>query len=298
MNLVTALRDVGRDDLDRAGGKGASLGELVNHGFPVPDGFVVTTDAYATAVVGTDLDARIAEQVAAGDDGAAIRAEVEKVTIPDDLRTAIAGAYARLGGPPVAVRSSATAEDLPGAAFAGQQDTYLHIIGEDALIDAVRRCWASLWTDRAIAYRRRLGIDPAQVRIAVVVQRMVEAETAGVLFTANPVTGDRGQMVVNASSGLGEAVVSGLVTPDHYVLDAQGAVLDWSPGRREVVITGVAGGGVAHTPGGSVPVRRLPADVLRDLARLGSAAAAHLGRPQDIEWADAGGELYLLQRVR
>jgi pyruvate,water dikinase len=296
MNLVTALRDVGRDDLDRAGGKGANLGELVNHGFPVPDGFVITTAAYAAAVAGTDLDARIAEQVAAGaDDGAAIRAELEKVTIPDDLATAIAGAYGRLGGPPVAVRSSATAEDLPGAAFAGQQDTYLHIIGEGPLIDAVRRCWASLWTDRAIAYRRRLGIDPAQVRIAVVVQRMVEAETAGVLFTANPVTGDRGQMVVNASSGLGEAVVSGLVTPDHYVLDAQGAVLDWSPGRREVVITGVAGGGVTHMPGGSVPVRRLPADVLRDLARLGSAAAAHLGRPQDIEWAYAGGDVHLLQ---
>jgi pyruvate,water dikinase len=194
----------------------------------------------------------------------------------------------------VAVRSSATAEDLPGAAFAGQQDTYLNVVGEDALVDAVRRCWASLWTDRAVAYRDRLAIDHAGVRIAVVVQRMVEAESAGVLFTANPVTGHRGQLVVDASSGLGEAVVSGLVTPDHYVLEPSGEVAAYTPGRREVVIRSTAGGGVTHDETG-VPVERLPDQALRELARLGTEVAAHFGRPQDIEWTYAGGKVSLVQ---
>ena len=296
MNRVSPLRAFDRGDLARAGGKGANLGELVRNGFPVPDGFVVTTDAYGGIVAGAGLDTRIAERLAAGeDDGSAIRADFEAVTIPEELRRAIVDAYAQLGGASVAVRSSATAEDLPGAAFAGQQDTYLNVVGDDAVVDAVRRCWGSLWTERAIAYRRKLGIDPDEVRIAAVVQRMVEAEVAGVMFTANPVTGDRGQIVIDASSGLGEAVVSGLVTPDHYVLNAQGTVSSWSPGRREVIIRGVAGGGVAHEAGESVPVQRLPDDVLEELAHLGTAVAAHFGRPQDIEWAYADRYVRLLQ---
>ncbi|MET8001151.1 PEP/pyruvate-binding domain-containing protein [Nonomuraea glycinis] len=279
MKLVAPLRSFGRGDLALAGGKGANLGELISHGFPVPDGFVVTTDAYA--------------QVAAG---LSTRDSVQRAAVPDELRREIIRAYAELGagGAPVAVRSSATAEDLPGAAFAGQQDTYLNVVGEDALIDAVRRCWASLWTDRAVAYRDRLAIDHAAVRIAVVVQRMVEAESAGVMFTANPVTGHRGQLVVDASSGLGEAVVSGLVTPDHYVLEPSGEVTAYTPGRREVVIRSTAGGGVVHDETGA-PAERLPDQVLRELARLGTEVAAHFGRPQDIEWTYAGGEVSLVQ---
>lgn len=292
MSVVAPLRAFGRADLALAGGKGANLGELVRAGFMVPDGFVVTTDAYA--VIARSVDLRAAERLAA-DDGAAIRAEFEAVTIPEDLAEAIADGYARLGGGPVAVRSSATAEDLPGAAFAGQQDTYLHVVGDAAVIDAVRRCWGSLWTDRAIAYRRRRGIDPAEIRLAVVVQGMIEAETAGVMFTANPVTGDRGQIVIDASSGLGEAVVSGLVTPDRYLLDPGGTVRVWTPGRREVVIRGAAGGGVTREAGDPTKVERLPAELLRDLARLGTAVARHFGRPQDIEWASADGRVWLLQ---
>src|SRR5919197_6375147 len=174
--------------------------------------------------------------------GELIRAGFPSVAVPDEVRAAIVAAYQELGGGPVAVRSSATAEDLPGAAFAGQQDTYLNVVGEAALIDAVRRCWGSLWTDRAIAYRRKLGTDDTEVSIAVVVQRMVDAETAGVMFTANPVTGDRTQIVVDASSGLGEAVVSRLVTPDHYVLDRHGKAREFRPGRREVVVRSTVGG--------------------------------------------------------
>jgi rifampicin phosphotransferase len=292
MKLVGPLAAFGRDDLALAGGKGANLGELLRAGFPVPDGFIVTAEAYAA--VARALDLSITEPLAE-DDAAAIRAAFATVTVPQALGRAVADAYAALGGGPVAVRSSATAEDLPAAAFAGQQDTYLNVAGEAAVLDAVRRCWGSLWTDRAIAYRRRRGIDAGEVRMAVVVQRMIQAETAGVLFTANPVTGDRDQLVVDAGSGLGEAVVAGLVTPDHYVLDRRGRVRDWSPGRREVVIRPTTGGGVTHHPGEGTPARLLPDRVLRALARLGGDVARHFGRPQDIEWAYAQGRLWLLQ---
>jgi pyruvate,water dikinase len=215
--------------------------------------------------------------------------------MPDDVRTAIIEARAALGGAPVAVRSSATAEDLPGAAFAGQHDTYLNVVGDDEVLDAVRRCWASLWTDRAVAYRRRRGIGSEHVRMAVVVQAMVAADSAGVLLTANPITGARDEIIVDASTGLGEAVVSGLVTPDHYVLNALGQVREWTPGRREVVIRAAAGGGVTHETTHGPETSRLHADVLAELARLGTGVAEHFGRPQDIEWACAQGRVWLLQ---
>jgi phosphohistidine swiveling domain-containing protein len=288
---VLPLTAVGRDDLAAAGGKGANLGELVRAGFPVPDGVVITTEAYATVVEHAGLAAAVA--TAAADDGAALRAAFAAVEIPDDLRSAILDAYALLGNGPVAVRSSATAEDLPGAAFAGQQDTYLNVVGADALLDAVRRCWGSLWTERAIAYRARRDVLSGGVRIAVVVQRMVPAEFAGVLFTANPVSGDRTEVVVDASSGLGEAVVSGLVTPDHYVLDADGRVRERRRGLREVVVRGVEGGGVEHGRGEAL--EELPDAVLAELAALGRRVAAHFGRPQDIEWAWADGRVWLVQ---
>ena len=291
--LVTRLNTVGRDDLAVAGGKGANLGELIQGGFPVPDGFVVSTEAYAAVVEGGGLAAVIADGLTADDGGAAIRAAFADVVIPDGLVTAILEAYRDLGGGPVAVRSSATAEDLPGAAFAGQQDTYLNVVGDDAVLDAVRRCWGSLWTERAIAYRDRQGIDPGEVRIAVVVQEMVDAEFAGVMFTAEPVTGDRSAVVVDASSGLGEAVVSGLVTPDHYVLDASGRVRNYTPGRREVVIRSAAGGGVTRAK--NADATTLPDTVPAELAALGRAVAAHFGRPQDVEWAYADGRVWLVQ---
>ncbi|MGH3588739.1 MAG: PEP/pyruvate-binding domain-containing protein, partial [Pseudonocardia sp.] len=189
--------------------------------------------------------------------------------------------------------SSATAEDLPGAAFAGQQDTYLNVIGPDALLDAVRRCWGSLWTERAIAYRDRRDVDQAGVRIAVVVQRMIPSEFAGVMFTANPVTGARDEIVVDASSGLGEAVVSGLVTPDHYVLDTAGAVRERRAGRREVMVRGTAEGGVTHSS--DEAHTELSDAVLAELAGLARAALDHFGRPQDIEWAYAQERVWLVQ---
>ncbi|MEV8148693.1 PEP/pyruvate-binding domain-containing protein [Arthrobacter sp. NPDC080073] len=297
------LADFCAGDIGSAGGKGAALGELAREGFPVPPGFIITTNAYlsflAETKVGLELDSLLSGLSDAPDGGArtgaAIRSLFAEAHMPGPLRQEILDAYENLGGGAVAVRSSATAEDLPGAAFAGQQDTYLNVIGEEDVIQAVSSCWASLWTDRAMAYRLRQGIDPHEVAIAVVVQKMVRAAMAGVMFTANPVTGERGEIVVDANPGLGEAVVSGRVTPEHYVLDRSGRVRGFTPGGHEVVISGAEGGGTrerAGTPGGKPG---LAAGQLAELARLGREAQQHFGRPQDMEWAVAGGVLYVLQ---
>ena len=198
----------------------------------------------------------------------------------------------------VAVRSSATAEDLPEAAFAGQQETFLGVSGERALLDAVRRCWASLWSDRAISYREQHGLAQMPVKLAVIVQRMVAADVAGVMFTANPVSGARDETIIEASAGLGEALVSGLVTPDHFVLRNtrhRWQIVERHQGRQEVEVRPRAGGGVEQVAGaaGSGPV--LPDAVLLQLARMGASIAKHFGRPQDIEWAWADGKLSILQ---
>jgi pyruvate,water dikinase len=197
----------------------------------------------------------------------------------------------------VAVRSSATAEDLPDASFAGQQETFLNIVGMDALLDAVWRCWASLWTDRAVSYRASHGIDPVAVRLAVVVQRMVDAQVAGVLFTANPLTGKRRQAVIDANPGLGEAVVSGATTPDHFVLTTQtGEIIERRIGDKRLVIRATAGGGIARVEQPAQQTACLSDTQVRVLASLGAKVEAHLGTPQDIEWAcDASDTVWLLQ---
>src|SRR5215203_1159056 len=298
--FVVALEQLGRDDLVRAGGKGANLGELIRAGFPVPGGFAVTTAAYDGFVTHNRLGETIARAVREQQGGADIRSAFEAAPIPPEIERAILAAYRKLGEVrPVAVRSSATAEDLPGAAFAGQQDTFLNVMGEQALLNAVRRCWASLWTGRAIAYRNRQKIEQQTVKLAVVVQRMVFAEIAGVLFTANPVTGARDEVVIDASPGLGEAVVSGLVTPDHFVLRKRRwgwSIVERRPGRREVIVQARSGGSTEHVKGSATTdVPQLPTRALRRLARVGAAIERHFGRPQDIEWAWAGGELFIVQ---
>ena len=300
--LVLPLAALGRGDLAVAGGKGANLGELVRAGFPVPPGFVVTTAAYDRFVAHNRLDDTIARSLPAGD-GAAIRAAFEGASIPPEVERAVLTAYGQLGQGAVAVRSSATAEDLPEVAFAGQQETFLNVVGRTALLDAVRRCWASLWTDRAIAYRDHLGLDHRAVKLAVVVQRMVAAEAAGVLFTANPVTGARNEVVIDANPGLGEAVVAGLVTPDHVVLQRRWfgrwgwRVVERRLGRREVVVRPRPEGGTEHSSAerGAVLRPALPDGALRRLADLGVAIERYFGRPQDVEWAWVGDEPFVLQ---
>jgi pyruvate,water dikinase len=293
---VLALECLGQDMLATAGGKAANLGELTRAGLPVPDGFCLTTRAYAEATASPALaEVHRALAATAHDDLAALaalaaeaRALVLDAEVPAGIVAAVRAAYATLGADaPVAVRSSATAEDLPFASFAGQQDTFLNVVGEDAVLDAVRRCWASLWTDRAVTYRAVQGIGPSAVSLAVVVQRMVDAAVAGVLFTANPVTGRRHEAVIDASPGLGEAVVSGAVNPDHFVLDgATGRILERRIGDKGLLIRALRGGGterVAQADAGSAP--SLNDAQLAALELLGRRAEVHFGSPQDLEWA-------------
>jgi phosphohistidine swiveling domain-containing protein len=304
--LVQPLRALGAGSLAVAGGKGANLGILLQADVPVPDGFCVTTSAYGAVAATTELLQVIVRLAGVPPDDigqlAALAGEARGILlaapIPAMIADAIGAAYRELDGARVAVRSSATAEDLPSASFAGQQDTYLNIVGEDALLDAVRRCWASLWTDRAVTYRAANGIDHASVRLAVVVQRMVPASAAGVLFTANPLTGHRGQMVVDASPGLGEAVVSGAVNPDHWVLNGTtGAAIETKLGDKRLAIRAAEGGGTERvTLADGSAEACLTADQLRDLASLGRRVQALFGAPQDVEFAfDGDGRCWLVQ---
>lgn len=307
--LILPFAAIDANMLTQVGGKGANLGVMARAGLPVPPGCCVTTAAYARAASAAGLEPLL-DQIAVIPPGeraeleraaATVRAKLLAVAMPNDIAGSITEAYRMLGPDglvPVAVRSSATAEDLPFASFAGQQDTYLNIVGDAAVLDAVRRCWASLWTDRAVSYRASNHIDQRAVRLAVVIQRMVQAEVAGVLFTANPLTGHRHQAVIDASPGLGEAVVSGAVNPDHFVVNtASGEIVERRLGDKRVVIRAAAGGGteqIAHAaPGDSFC---LSDEQVRALARLGAQVEAHYGAAQDTEWAiDAAGKLWLTQ---
>lgn len=295
--LVLDLGCVDAQLLPVVGGKAANLGELIRAGFPVPAGFCITTAAYQQAAV------------AAFDGGAPPAGPHEKLAerasaailappVPAGVAEAVSRAYRALGDSvPVAVRSSATAEDLPWASFAGQQDTFLNIVGTDDVLDAMRRCWASLWTDRAVNYRTTNGIDHATVRLAVVIQQMVDAQVAGVLFTVDPVTGHRGHTVIDASPGLGEAVVSGAVNPDHFVVEATGAILERRLGDKRVAIHALPGGGTERTARPAhAELPCLDDGTIRDLTVLGQRVEAHYRAPQDIEWAvDAARKLWLTQ---
>ena len=269
------------------GGKAANLGELTRAGLPVPPGFCVTTDAYRAVAEADALAATTPENA---------RRTLLETPVPQAIRDSVAASYRKLGEDvPVAVRSSATAEDLPFASFAGQQDTFLNVVGEDAVVDAVRRCWASLWTDRAVSYRETNGIDHTTTYLAVVVQRMVQSEVSGVMFTANPVTGKRDQIVIDASPGLGEAVVSGAVNPDHFVVDGPD-IVEKRLGDKKFVIRSLPGGGTEHVEVCENDEPCLTDGQIHALAVLGRKVQQHYGTPQDTEWAiDADGELHLTQ---
>ena len=307
--FVLPFSALDRDLLALAGGKGANLGEMARAGFPVPPGFCVTTAAYELAAAGADLEETLTALAgtSAGDSSRlaalaqAARDSILRSPIPPEIAESICAAYQSLGNGEtlaVSVRSSATAEDLPYASFAGQQETYLNIIGSEAVLDAVRRCWASLWTDRAVSYRATQGIDHRTVQLAVVVQRMVESSVAGVLFTANPLTGRRRQAVIDANPGLGEAVVSGATNPDHFVVTtATGEIVERRLGDKRVIIKGSPGGGTVRTESldGSDSAC-LSDDQVRALVELGARVEAHYAAPQDIEWAiDPSGQVWLLQ---
>jgi phosphohistidine swiveling domain-containing protein len=301
-NQQTAIPEKG---LALVGGKGANLARLYQAGFPVPDGFLITTQAYHDFVKENGLEESIfsllptttqpePDQLEAVSEQ--IRALFSSGGLPPGLSEELADFYQQMGEPAVAVRSSATAEDLPELSFAGQQDTYLHIVGIEPLRKAVINCWASLWSARAIGYRLRNHIPQAGTALAVVVQRMVESETAGVLFTANPLTGLRSETVIDAAYGLGEALVSGKVEPDHYVVDAaQGKIRGKTLGAKALSIHGQAGGGTIMHEEIRKDRQALSDEKILSLAQMGRKAASLYGLPQDIEWALVGDKFYLLQ---
>lgn len=318
--LVLDIAEIRGSMLSEVGGKAANLGEMASVGLPVPPGFCLTTAAYQRALSSAGLEEvfRALKETTAGLDapdldqikGLATRARslVLDAGVPAGIAEAVRSAYEALGeNVPVAVRSSATAEDLPFASFAGQQDTFLNVVGADSVLDAVSRCWASLWTDRAVTYRTTNGIDHATVALAVVVQEMVNSAVAGVMFTANPVTGNRHETVIDASPGLGEAVVSGAVNPDHFVIDPRrsdakgGAIVKRTLGDRHVEIRPVAGGGTERLERPDQGRLESPQPCLSDgqvlaLATLGLEVQEHYGAPQDTEWAiDDAGKLWLTQ---
>jgi rifampicin phosphotransferase len=307
--LILPLNTLNANMIGLVGGKGANLGELIGAGLPVPDGFCVTTAAYDLVSQQAGLEQLLSELAAthAGDItrlehyAVELRQRLGAVIIPSVLVEALREAYQQLAHDAplaVAVRSSATAEDLPFASFAGQQDTLLNIISFDGLLDAVRRCWASLWNDRAVSYRASNSIDPRTVRLAVVVQRMVNATVAGVLFTANPLTGRRRQAVIDASPGLGEAVVSGAVTPDHFVVNTQsGEIVERRLAQKRLSVRALTGGGTEQQMLREADETScLTDEQIRALARLGTQAESHFGAPQDTEWAiDDAGKLWLTQ---
>ena len=285
MSRVLAFVEPACLDVALAGGKGASLARMTSLGLPVPPGYVIPADALAAAM--PDGGAELREL--------ARRRDAERA---QELRRAVLTAYDELGADdvPVAVRSSACAEDSEEASFAGQQETYLHVRGGDGVRTRIRDCWASFFSERALFYREQKG-SLEDLGMAVVVQRMVQADVAGVLFTCDPVRRRRDRMVVEAVFGLGEAVVSGEVTPDHYVLKRDGQVKKAQIHTQPYAIVAVPGGGVEErqlTPeeGGA---QKVGADVLARLARIGGDLEERMGTPQDIEWAVQGGEIFVLQ---
>ena len=294
--------------LDVVGGKGRSLAIMRRAGLPVPAGFHVTTAAYLRFVKHNEIAGAILELATPVVDGSRASFEspstramelFERGEFPPDIADEILNAYAALDADKVAVRSSANAEDLPNLSFAGQQETYLNVHGYDSLLIAVKNCWGSLWTARALSYRHEMDIDPGAIAMAVVIQAMVPADVSGILFTANPATGQRDQAIVNCSYGLGEAVVGGQVTPDTFVLDKTSLKLrDAVLGSKErmIVSLGTQGTRTQQVPEEQRRIFSLSEDSLKDLVSLTKEVEElFIDQPQDIEWAISGGKIWLLQ---
>ncbi|GAB4263868.1 MAG: hypothetical protein Kow0092_15120 [Deferrisomatales bacterium] len=286
----------------QVGGKCASLGELIAAGIRVPPGFAVTTDAYYDFLVSAGLKdpiCRVLQRTTAGapvpEVGREVREMILAAAVPAEVEGSIREAYRELSrrcgveGLPVAVRSSATLEDLADASFAGQQDTYLWVRGEDEVVDKVRACWASLFTDRVIAYREEKGFSHDNVRISVGVQKMVHARSSGVLFTLNPINGDRSKVSINAAWGFGEGVVSGEITPDDFLVDK----VTFDILRRQVVDKPTAyllvpdedRVRMAPVPEGDQSKPSLSDEEIKELTVLARQIEKHYGQPMDVEWA-------------
>jgi phosphoenolpyruvate synthase/pyruvate phosphate dikinase len=302
-DYILSFHEIDQRDLARVGGKGANLGEMVKAGFPVPYGFCVTTNSYRAFIEDNHLAQFISEVLKdANPDnihtiGSQIRGRIGESEITSKVKQEIIKAV-RQRDTYYAVRSSATAEDLPFASFAGQQDTYLNVRGEEALLDAVRSCWASLFTNRAILYRIQNNIDHEKVQMAVVIQEMVFPEVSGIMFTADPVSGHRDIVSIDASYGLGEALVAGLVSPDVYKFNKRtGQIVSKSVAEKKMAIMPMDGGGTKKIEiTGAESSRQVLDDAqVKNLAELGMAIEKHYASPQDIEWCLAKGQFYIVQ---
>jgi rifampicin phosphotransferase len=301
-----SLQNIHQYNRKTLGGKALNLGELISAGLPVPPGFLVLTSAYECFVTANNLQAEIErlalsvfpDEPATAETAAQAIAELfEHGVLPAEIEATVLAAYQQLDSPTVAVRSSSTAEDLPGASFAGLHDTFLGLSTAVEVLSAIKRCWASLWSARALIYSARQHISHHTVRMAVIVQRMVEASASGMCFTCNPVTGARDEMVLNASWGLGEAIVSGLVNPDTITLDKQNGQVKCLVVAEKVLMTVPTTGGVA-TQAIPANLRQRPVLSSQQIARLfelGTAVEQHFSAPQDIEWDIAGEQVFLLQ---
>jgi pyruvate,water dikinase len=303
---VMHFNETDSTSLPDVGGKGANLGEMCKAGFPVPQGFCVTTAAYRKFIAASHevddlldlLDRLHPDQLnEISKLGQRIRDHLQSVAMPETVKSAITDGWKDSGEDlEYAVRSSATAEDLPTASFAGQQETYLNVLGADQLLQAVQKCWASLFTDRSIVYRARNGFDHRTVFLSVVVQRMVFPEVSGIMFTADPVTGNRRIVSIDASFGLGEALVSGIVSADLYQVKAD-KLIKKQIARKEIAIYARPEGGTEKVglTGGIQTAPALSDEEAVRLARMGRSIEEHFGSPQDIEWCLADGEIYILQ---
>ncbi len=308
--FIVDLAETSASDLPTVGGKAGKLGELVRQGLPIPPGFVITTAAYQAFVDATSLKTELPATLASirPDQPATVEAAAQKLRslfestpFPADLGATIAAAYESFVAKHAvrfsAVRSSATAEDLEGASFAGLQETYLNVTGTDNVLAAVKRCWGSLFTPRVLVYRQRKGFDHSEVRLAVLVQKMVDAVVSGILFTKDPNTGEN-HMIVEAAFGLGEAVVGGEVTPDHYVVDGATLKLVHKQISEQKVqlLRAETGGNVrVEIPAAQRTAQKLPDARLQRLVSLARVIESHYRRPMDIEWCGDAESLYIVQ---
>ncbi len=306
-DLILPFKKINKSSVSLAGGKGASLGEMTQAGLAVPPGFVVLASTFDRFVeeadIVDDIQAEL-DKVNYKDTNSIDRASVvireiiKETKVPKDIQIVILNSFQDLGAKFVAVRSSATAEDSKTASWAGELETYLFVTNKN-LLDTVKTCWSSLFTPRAIFYRHEKKLLKTKVSVAVVVQKMVNSEISGICFTVHPVTKDYNQMIIEAGYGLGEAIVSGMITPDSYIIDKRDElILDISIAKQEkMIITKGASGGTknAVVPKAKQAKQKLAGPKIMELARLCAKIEKHYKHPQDIEWAVEKGKLYILQ---
>ncbi len=285
--MILSFSQVGKDKVNAVGGKGANLGELVSIGVNVPNGFIITSDAYKLFIKENGID----------ENDPNIREMIKSGMFPNHLENLIKENYIKLGdNSRVAVRSSATAEDLSYASFAGQQETYLNVYGIEEVLSRIKSCYASLWSDRAVSYRREKNYEESNLSIAVVIQKMVESEKSGVIFTVNPVNKSKDEMLLNASYGLGESVVSGLVTADSYVVDKYGNLIDIKVGKKETqIIYSDLGTKEVELEENKKSLRVLSDEEINGLSNVALKIEKHYDYALDIEWAIKESYIYILQ---